>query len=64
MKTLNEQISEVIEKEPVAVFMKGTPFWSVTRTADELSVTDYLLVRETSLSQAVAALAPAGHTVH
>jgi len=25
MKTLNEQISEVIEKEPVAVFMKGTP---------------------------------------
>jgi monothiol glutaredoxin len=25
MKTLNEQISEVIESEPVAVFMKGTP---------------------------------------
>ena len=25
MKTLNEQISDVIEKEPVAVFMKGTP---------------------------------------
>jgi monothiol glutaredoxin len=25
MKTLNEQISEVIEKEPVALFMKGTP---------------------------------------
>jgi monothiol glutaredoxin len=25
MKTLNEQISEVIEQEPVAVFMKGTP---------------------------------------
>jgi len=25
MKTLNEQISEVIETEPVAVFMKGTP---------------------------------------
>jgi monothiol glutaredoxin len=25
MKTLNEQISEVIENEPVAVFMKGTP---------------------------------------
>lgn len=25
MKTLNEQIAEVIEKEPVAVFMKGTP---------------------------------------
>jgi monothiol glutaredoxin len=25
MKTLNEQISEVIEHEPVAVFMKGTP---------------------------------------
>jgi monothiol glutaredoxin len=23
--TLNEQISEVIEKEPVALFMKGTP---------------------------------------
>ena len=25
MKTLNEQISDVIEQEPVAVFMKGTP---------------------------------------
>jgi monothiol glutaredoxin len=25
MKTLSEQISEVIEEEPVAVFMKGTP---------------------------------------
>jgi monothiol glutaredoxin len=25
MKTLNEQISIVIEQEPVAVFMKGTP---------------------------------------
>jgi len=25
MKTLNEQISDVIETEPVAVFMKGTP---------------------------------------
>ena len=25
MKTLNEQISEVIAKEPVALFMKGTP---------------------------------------
>jgi monothiol glutaredoxin len=25
MKPLNEQISEVIEKEPVALFMKGTP---------------------------------------
>lgn len=25
MKSLNEQISEVIEQEPVAVFMKGTP---------------------------------------
>ena len=25
MKTLQEQISEVIEKEPVALFMKGTP---------------------------------------
>jgi monothiol glutaredoxin len=25
MKTLSEQISEVIEREPVAVFMKGTP---------------------------------------
>jgi monothiol glutaredoxin len=25
MKTLNEQISDVIEHEPVAVFMKGTP---------------------------------------
>jgi len=25
MKTLNEQISAVIEQEPVAVFMKGTP---------------------------------------
>ncbi len=25
MKTLNEQIAEVIENEPVAVFMKGTP---------------------------------------
>jgi monothiol glutaredoxin len=25
MKTLNEQISEVIENEPVALFMKGTP---------------------------------------
>jgi monothiol glutaredoxin len=25
MKTLNEQISDVIEAEPVAVFMKGTP---------------------------------------
>jgi monothiol glutaredoxin len=25
MKTLNEQISEVIEQEPVALFMKGTP---------------------------------------
>jgi len=25
MKTLNEQISEVIQHEPVAVFMKGTP---------------------------------------
>jgi monothiol glutaredoxin len=25
MKTLNEQISEVIADEPVAVFMKGTP---------------------------------------
>ena len=25
MKTLTEQISEVIEQEPVAVFMKGTP---------------------------------------
>jgi monothiol glutaredoxin len=25
MKTLNEQISSVIEEEPVAVFMKGTP---------------------------------------
>ncbi len=25
MKTLNEQISAVIEKEPVALFMKGTP---------------------------------------
>jgi monothiol glutaredoxin len=25
MKPLNEQISEVIETEPVAVFMKGTP---------------------------------------
>jgi monothiol glutaredoxin len=25
MKTLNEQISEVIEHEPVAVFLKGTP---------------------------------------
>ena len=25
MKTLNEQISEVIEREPVALFMKGTP---------------------------------------
>jgi monothiol glutaredoxin len=25
MKTLNEQIAEVIEREPVALFMKGTP---------------------------------------
>ena len=25
MRTLNEQISEVIEQEPVALFMKGTP---------------------------------------
>jgi monothiol glutaredoxin len=25
MKTLNEQISDVISKEPVALFMKGTP---------------------------------------
>jgi monothiol glutaredoxin len=25
MKTLNDQISEVIEHEPVALFMKGTP---------------------------------------
>ena len=25
MKTLNEQISEVIDSEPVALFMKGTP---------------------------------------
>ena len=25
MKTLNEQISDVIDQEPVAVFMKGTP---------------------------------------
>jgi monothiol glutaredoxin len=25
MKTLNQQIYEVIEQEPVAVFMKGTP---------------------------------------
>ena len=25
MKTLNEQIAEVIEQEPVALFMKGTP---------------------------------------
>ena len=25
MKTLGEQITEVIEKEPVALFMKGTP---------------------------------------
>jgi monothiol glutaredoxin len=25
MKTLNEQISDVIAQEPVAVFMKGTP---------------------------------------
>jgi monothiol glutaredoxin len=25
MKTLSEQISDVIEQEPVAVFMKGTP---------------------------------------
>jgi monothiol glutaredoxin len=25
MKTLNEQISEVIAKEPVTLFMKGTP---------------------------------------
>jgi monothiol glutaredoxin len=25
MKTLNEQISEVITEEPVALFMKGTP---------------------------------------
>jgi monothiol glutaredoxin len=25
MKSLSEQISEVIEQEPVAVFMKGTP---------------------------------------
>jgi monothiol glutaredoxin len=25
MKTLTEQISDVIEQEPVAVFMKGTP---------------------------------------
>ena len=25
MKPLNEQIAEVIEQEPVAVFMKGTP---------------------------------------
>jgi monothiol glutaredoxin len=25
MRTLREQISEVIEKEPVALFMKGTP---------------------------------------
>jgi monothiol glutaredoxin len=25
MRTLNEQISEVIEHEPVALFMKGTP---------------------------------------
>jgi monothiol glutaredoxin len=25
MKTLGEQISEVIDEEPVAVFMKGTP---------------------------------------
>jgi len=25
MSTLSEQIAEVIEKEPVAVFMKGTP---------------------------------------
>ena len=25
MKNLNEQISDVIEQEPVAVFMKGTP---------------------------------------
>ncbi len=25
MKTLNEQISDVIDKEPVALFMKGTP---------------------------------------
>jgi monothiol glutaredoxin len=25
MKTLNEQISEVIDKEPVTLFMKGTP---------------------------------------
>jgi monothiol glutaredoxin len=25
MKTLQEQISDVIEKEPVALFMKGTP---------------------------------------
>ena len=25
MKTLNEQISDVISREPVALFMKGTP---------------------------------------
>jgi glutaredoxin-related protein len=25
MKTLNEQISHVIQNEPVALFMKGTP---------------------------------------
>ena len=25
MKTLNEQISDVIQEEPVALFMKGTP---------------------------------------
>ena len=25
MKTLNEQIADVISNEPVAVFMKGTP---------------------------------------
>jgi monothiol glutaredoxin len=25
MKTLNEQIAQVIEREPVALFMKGTP---------------------------------------
>ena len=25
MKTLNEQISDVISQEPVALFMKGTP---------------------------------------
>jgi monothiol glutaredoxin len=25
MRTLNEQISEVIDKEPVTLFMKGTP---------------------------------------